>query len=177
MRKAMLVAAVGVLALLAGCGTTTTSNKPIKPTGGAAKPSVATVGDTLSITGNDNKLEVTLQATKRAAPVTVYGTQMSPAAFAVELRVKNVSGKVYDDSITNCVTVIDSKNESHDAEMTEVTKNGGPVPGQLDSVKISAGDVRSGWVFFAMKPTQKPRMLQFTADSGFGPEVGEWSLK
>ena len=49
--------------------------------------------------------------------------------------------------------------------------------GSLDSVKISPGDVRSGWVYFAMKPSAKPRMLQFTADSGFGPEVGEWSLE
>ena len=49
--------------------------------------------------------------------------------------------------------------------------------GLLAAVKIAPGDKRSGWVFFALKRRQQPRLLQFTADSGFGREVGEWSLK
>jgi hypothetical protein len=172
-----LLAAIILSVLATSCGTTTTKNKPVKPIRSKAAPSIARVGDTLAIAGTDSKLEVTLLATKRVAALTLYGTQVSPPAYGVQLRIKNLGSKVYDDSIrNNCVTLIDRKNESHGG-VTEYDRNMNELAGSLDSVKISPGDVRSGWVYFAMKPSAKPRMLQFTADSGFGPEVGEWSLE
>jgi uncharacterized lipoprotein YajG len=178
MRRILVgILAVVILAIVVGCGTETTSTQPVKPADTKASPSKAVVGDTLSIAGNEAKLEVTLLKTKRGPAVKAYGTQMSPAAFAVMLRIKNTGTKVYDDSVSNCAVLVDVKDQTHNAEFSMMDKSGNLIAGMLESVKISSGDQRSGWVFFAMKPSQKPRTLQYTAESGFGPEVGEWSLK
>ena len=177
MRKiTVLFAAAAMMILVTSCGTTTVTNKPVK--GGTAAPKVgkAKVGDTLSIAGNDSKLEVTLVATKRLAPLSQYGMQIHPAEYGVELRVRCVSGKVYDDSITNCVALIDRQDESHDPDFDVQGPSDGALAGQLDSVKIAPGDVRAGWIYFPIKPSVKPRILQFTANSGFADQVGEWSL-
>jgi uncharacterized protein YceK len=164
------------LVIVVGCGTVSTSTKPVKPDNTKAKASQAGVGDTLQIAGNDSKLAVTLSHTKRLPAASMYGTQVHPALYAVELTVKNLGGKVYDDSVTNCVTLVDTKDQGHDADFAVSDANGNMLAGQLDTVKIAPGDKRSGWVFFDLKAKQTPRTLQFTADSGFGPVVGEWSL-
>lgn len=180
MRKVLLTAfAVFMVAIVIGCGTTTSDSEPVAPSSEepAAEEQAAGIGDTLSIAGNEAKLEVTLVKTKRVKAVKLYGSEMSPAAYAVQMTIKNVGDTVYDDSVSNCAVLIDTKDQSHNAEFGMVTKSGDPVPGMLESVKIAPGDKRSGWVFFAMKPSQKARTLQYTAESGFGPEVGEWSLQ
>lgn len=176
---AIVMAAIAVSLAVVACGTETTTSEPVTPDDGGTTPAKAKagVGDTLSIAGNDSKLEVTLLKTKRVAAVKVYGTEMSPTAYGVQLRIKNVGDKVYDDSVSNCAVLVDKKDQTHNAEFMMVDKGGDTLSGMLESVKISPGDQRSGWVYFGMKPSQRPRTLQYTAESGFGPEVGEWSLR
>lgn len=156
---------------------TTTGMSPA-PTYPTAQPTpVAGIGDTLLVTGNVSKLEVTLLKTKRVAPTVSYGTEFSPAAFGVLLIIKNMGQAVYDDVIGGSVLLIDTKDQTHDVGAVMVDKHGVTLEGQLQWVKIAPGDKRRGWVYFAMKPSQKARTLQFMSDSGYGPEVGEWSLR
>ena len=181
-RILLIVAALAALAFVAGCGTTTSDDTPVapsseQPASDQSADQKAGVGDTLAIAGNDSQLEVTVLKTKRVPAVTMYGSEMSPAALGVQMTIKNVGSTVYDDSVSNCAVLIDAKDQSHNVYFGMVTKSGDPVSGVLESVKISPGDKRTGWVFFDMTKKQKPRTLQFTAESGFGPEVGEWSLQ
>ena len=136
------------------------------------------MGDTLNVNGNGgDKLAVTLVGTKRMPAAKAYGTVLHPALYGVNLTVKNLGTSVYDDSITNCVTVVDAKDQSHSTEFEVSGASGAPINGLLDSVKIAPGDKRSGWVFVDMPKKTAPRTLQFTADSGMGPQVGEWTLR
>lgn len=45
------------------------------------------------------------------------------------------------------------------------------------SVTAAAGDTRLGWITFEIPDTSRPSRLQFTLDSGFGPETGGWRLE
>jgi hypothetical protein len=47
---------------------------------------------------------------------------------------------------------------------------------ELGSPKIQPGDQRLGWITFEVPLRARLRMFQFTLNSGFGPETGEWTL-
>ncbi len=187
MTRKLLLVAVLLVALIfaASCGTTTSVDTPTTPSDESQEaagdeapgPAKAGMGDTLSIAGAETNLEVTLSGSKRVKAVKSYGMEMSPAAYGVKLTIKNVGDVLYEDSVLNCAVLIDAKDQSHDAYIGMVSKSGSPMSGLLDNVKIAPGDKRSGWLFYEMTPKEKPRKLQFTADSGFGPQVGEWLLK
>ncbi len=176
-----LLAVLGVLVLAAGCGTTSSVDEPVTPSDDGSEASAegakAGIGDTLKVAGMDTTLEITLSDSKRVKAVTSYGMEMSPAAYGVKLTIKNIGDALYDDSVLNCAALVDAKDETHEPYIGMSEKSGKPMKGLLDSIKVGPGDKRTGWVFFEMTRKQKPRQLQFTADSGFGPEVGEWILK
>lgn len=166
--------------LVKGAPSTPTSSptpgETVTPTP-AETAAKAGVGDTLNIAGNDAELQVTLTKTKQLPAASLYGTTMHPALFGVQLTIKDSGKTVYDDSIYNCVALVDAEDQSHNAEFAVTDERGNVLSDLLESLKIVPGDKRSGWMYFALKPEQKPRTLQFTADSGLGPEVGEWSLR
>ncbi len=182
MRAKIIVLVVALAALLmiaAGCGTTSSKTEPSNDEGakGSAAPPSATVGSTLQLKGIDEEITVKLVATKRLPAASAYGEEMHPALYGVKLTVTNIGENVYDDSISNCVVLIDAKDQSHNPESCVADANMNILPGQLESVKIRTGDKRTGWVFFPLKKTEKPRAFQFTPSSGCGEEVGEWLLK
>ena len=168
-------AAVLLLALLlAGCGTESAKTTPAAS--GSASPSLATVGDTLTVRGTDRSLAVTLVSTMRM-PSYRLDSLRQPALFGAKLTVKNLGTTVYQDSIILCTTLVDGKDQTLHPEVAVFAKNGGPPPTMLANVNISPGDKRSGWVFFVLPIKQKPRLLQFCGNGGGGPEVGEWVLR
>jgi hypothetical protein len=116
-----------------------------------------------------------LQA-KRLPAVNADGGQAQPALYGVFVVVKNVGDGVYSDSIPACCVLIDNSNVSHEAKFPVIGVNGQRLSGLLDSVVINPGEASSGWVYFALAPQQHVRMLQFTADSGDGPQSGQWSV-
>ena len=65
------------------------------PTATASAPSgEAGVGDPLASAGNDSKLETTLTKTKRLPAASVYGIDIHPALYGVQLAIKNVGQTV-----------------------------------------------------------------------------------
>ena len=179
MRRAMLIAVVAVIGILGltACGTETAKTDPVKPGADAAKAAKAGIGDTLELKDAQAQLQVTVTKTKRVPAYSEYGMQLHPALYAVQITVKNLGETVYDDSISNCIALIDAKDQSHNAEFAVSGPGGNELPGMIESVKIRPGDRRSGWVFFALGEKEKPRAFQFTPESGMGEQVGEWSLR
>jgi hypothetical protein len=180
MRKATLIAALAVIGILGltACGTETAKTDPVKSPGtSGAQAAKAGIGDTLELKDSMAQLQVTVTAAKRLPALSAYGTQVHPALYGVQITVKNLGSKVYDDSVTNGVALIDAKDQSHDPEFMVSDANGNELPGQIDQVKIRPGDRRSGWVFFALGKKLKARSFQLTPSSGFGEQVGEWSLR
>lgn len=179
MRRTLLIVVVAVIGILGltACGTVTAKTDPVKPGKDAAKAAKAGIGDTLELKDAQAQLQVTVTKTKRVPAYSEYGMQLHPALYAVQISVKNLGDKVYDDSISNCIALIDVKDQNHDAEIAVSGPGGNPMSGMIESVKIRHGDRRSGWVFFALGKKQKASAFQFTPESGMGEEVGEWSLR
>ena len=91
----------------------------------------------------------------------------------VQMTVRNVGSAPYDDSLGNGSTLI-TKGDGQ-ADSTIVSE--GPCDSSFSSdVKIAPGDTRSGCIPFEVPSGARLRGFQFTPDSGFAGETGEWRV-
>lgn len=90
----------------------------------------------------------------------------------VDLRLTNVSDTQYDDSPSNGSTLILDDDTQADATIT----TGGSCDLSVD-VKIAPGDSRRVCIPFEVSSKRHAKTFQFTLDSGFGDQAGEWSLR
>ena len=139
-----------------------------------------TIGDTLTVEGWDHvvKAEVTLKDTQRISEAENDGYEIHPALFGVLVTVRNAGEGLYDDNSVRSFVLIDDQDVSRNAGY--YSDELGDLFDPLEEWRIGPGDQRTGWVYFELKPQRKPRLVQFTADSGNeGPDmnVGEWSLQ
>lgn len=147
---------------------------PASTTAAAAKP--AKVGDSIALTGmrNDEKLNVTL--VKFADPATVTDQFMQADAgkryVAVQIRIVNTASTVYSDSPTNGAKLVDAKGQQYDLTFID-TSLGQNFSG---SVKLAPGGTALGVMEFEMPTAEKPVTFQFTLDSGFADQTGQWQL-
>jgi len=135
----------------------------------------ATVGDTISLHGGlDEDLEIAVTVVSVADPAKA-GRFLAPEKgsryVALEIRLDNTGIADYDDSPTNGAVLIDEGDHQYS------TWIGSGVEPTLDgSVRLAPGDQRVGFIVFQVPKTETPRAFQFTLESGFGPETGEWTL-
>jgi hypothetical protein len=133
------------------------------------------VGDTLTLSGNGGEsLAVTVDGVMDPLVVGSYDQADSGQRFVgVQITLKNVGSSVYSDSPSNGATLLSDRNEQ--AQRQIVT--GGPCGnGFQSSVNIAPGDTQQGCLPFEMPSGQNPHTFQFTLDSGFANQTGQWSL-
>jgi hypothetical protein len=133
----------------------------------------AGVGDAITLAGQDSGSEMRVKVLQVIYPATPSDQYDSPSTGhvygAVRIRLTNVGTVAYNDSPSNGAAIIDSKDQQYDSTY------GGLEPA-LHSLIIGAGDSRVGFISFEVPEGTKLRTFQFTLDSGFGPETGEWNL-
>lgn len=88
---------------------------------------------------------------------------------AVQLRLTNVGTLNYDDSPSNGAALIDVEGQQYTSAFFD-SAEGAP----LGSPKIAVGAMRLGFITFEVPKSVDLALFQFTLDSGFGPETGEW---
>jgi hypothetical protein len=139
----------------------------------STEDALASVGDAIVLRGNDENLVVRVKVLSVRDPAPSANEFFGPAQgkrwVAFRVRLVNVGDLVYDDSPSNGVRVVDTADQ-------EYTTTIGGVEPQLGSTTIRPGDARVGWLTFEVPKGTKLRLFQFTLDSGFGPETGEWNL-
>lgn len=169
MRKSIVIAAVlaAVSFVAVACGSES----------GTTTPARSGVGDTLSIAGNASMLEVTLEETRWLPAEESGGVQVRPALFGAKLAIGNVAGSFYDDAISLCAVLVDSSGRAHNVAWELVDYKDDTFADVLEAVRIPAGGERAGWVYFALEPEAEPATLRYTAEAGFGPETGVWTLE
>ncbi len=190
MRKGLCVLLVALP--LAGCGGATktivqTVEVPAETTATTAEPTVeeepapepepepatAGVGDVLTLTGMDDvQLKVKLVGIVDPVP----GGEFDEAEgrfVGVKLKFTNVGDAAYDDAPANGATLITRGDEQIDmALMTE-----GECSGSFaSSVKLAPGASRVGCIPFDVPAGKRLKTFQFTLDSGFADETGEWTI-
>ena len=179
--------AIGCVALLSGCGSqtvvktvTTTKTAPSPTTQNSTEASAgsahkAKVGDTLTLPGNTGEsLAVTVNGVIDPLPQSEFDTPEPGSRFVgIEITLKNVGSKAYSDSPSNGATLLSTTNEQ--ANSTLVAS--GPCGSSFaSSVKIAPGDLQRGCIPFQLPQAQQPGTFQFTLNSGFADQTGQWSL-
>ncbi len=183
------VLGLAVATALTACGPTgqSVSSKPDHATHAAAqhaasKPkasprAAATVGDTITLKGQTGEtIAVTL--TKWTDPVKSGNEYIGPDTgkrwAAAQFSLKNVGDVTYSDSPSNGVQAVDPSGERFDATIADSITAG---PLMSDELKLAAGDKALGWIVVEVPKQAKVSKIQFTLDSGFGDQTGEWLVK
>jgi uncharacterized protein DUF4352 len=142
----------------------------------SGSPQQATIGGTLTLTGND----------RESMAVIVDGVmdplQVGPDDQAdpwqrfvgIQITLKNVGLVADSDSPSNGATLLSNTNEQAQGQIV----SGGPCGNDFQSsANIAPGDTQQGCIPFEMQNGQTPTTFQFTLNSGFADQTGQWSLK
>lgn len=154
--------------------TTTEEEAAAEAQEGSSSSGSASVGDPITLHGSDSGLEVrvTVQDVIDPAPFEQYfGPGRGKKLVAVKLSLANTGTEVYNDSPSNGAAIIDRQDRGYTTALLPTTA----CP-DLGSPTIRPNDRRVGCITFEVPKRAKLRAFQFTLDSGFGPETGEWQL-
>lgn len=181
MKKIAILPAMLAFALTACTPTEVTSSPDGKDTKAAGQPksnaAAAKVGDTISLKSNQSGLKIAVTVVKISSSARGKDEFNQPQPgqrfVAVQIALKNIGSVAYDDSPSNGAKLIDAEDQQYDAGLEEVAL------GQSigSSVKLAPGSTRKGYLVFSVPKKAKIAKFQFTLDSGFGPQSGEWLLK
>ena len=188
-RIAAVLLSTSLIALGAtACGletdTVSTTAKADSASGGSnskaapkKKKSSARVGDTVSLKGMESgsKADVTVvKFVNRAVGADEFSQPESGKRFvAVQLKIKNIGSKAYSDSPSNGAKVVDTEGQGFDADISD-TKAG---PSFSADVNVAPGGTAKGFITFQVPKNAKIDKVQFTMDSGFADQTGQWNVR
>ncbi|MFE3657262.1 DUF4352 domain-containing protein [Streptomyces sp. NPDC059165] len=188
-RTAMAATAATILLTLTGCLSTpevTTEPKPADSASAAptddktpavAEPREAKVGDTITVKGmqDGEQLEVTVK--KIVDPAKPADEFFSPEDgkrwIGVQFQLVNTGSKPYDDSPSNGVQIADTEGQRFGTVFGEI-KSG---PSMAASVTLPPGEKALGWIVLELPKASKAATVQFSMNSGFSNQTGQWKLQ
>ena len=182
MKKGMAFLVALLMMGAVACGDVTITDEPDDPgrsesgdSSGQSEEKSASVGDSITLAGNEDGLEMKVTVMTVQDPAKNLADFSSPRKASrfvgVQLKLENVGDTPYADAPTNSATLIDASGQGHNATFatlnTEFNSN----------LRIQPGANQVGFVPFELPKKSKLATFQFTLDSGFGPETGEWTLR
>jgi hypothetical protein len=179
-----LVVVIIVITMAASGGNhtvNTTGNSTTPTTGTGAGQSAkttakATVGSSITLAGNTSGEQMAVTVTKvitDANPDTDFDS--APAGdrlYAVQFRLADTGSAAYSDSPSNGATVVDSAGQSYQSGV-ETVAGCQSFPGMENIAPDASG---LGCIVFEVPKSAKIAEVQFTLDSGFGPQTGQWDV-
>ncbi|MEI5097660.1 DUF4352 domain-containing protein [Streptomyces sp. PmtG] len=143
----------------------------------AVAPSDASIGSPLSLTGNESGEHLDVTVVKVVDPARASNQYVTPGAghrfVAVQFRLKNTGEAPYKDSPGNGAELVDGDGQRFSASFYAPITAGPAFPG---SVSVAPGDTALGYVTFELPVAARPVTVQFSMNSGFSDDVGEWDL-
>ncbi|MFJ2305557.1 DUF4352 domain-containing protein [Streptomyces sp. NPDC087787] len=187
---ALVAVAVGALTISACDTGSTVVDKPkdhaaAKADGGkdgkdakkGKSSEAAKVGDTLTLKGFEKGSQLDVTVVKIADPGKPADEFTEPDAgkrfVGVQFQLVNTGKAVYSDSPSNGAQVADSEGQQFDSTFADITAG----PSMSSSLKLKPGAKGLGWIVFEVPKGSKLDAVQFTMDSGFADQTGEWKLK
>lgn len=155
----------------------TANQRQPAPTTSASRPGPrwANTGSTLILHGQSGEvMAVTVDAVMDPLPVGSFDQADAGQRFVgVQITLHNVGSISYSDSPANGATLLSNVNEQATSEIV----SGGPCGNNFSaSANIAPGGTQQGCLPFEMPDGQTPGMFQFTLNSGFANQTGQWSL-
>ncbi|GAA4495945.1 hypothetical protein GCM10023191_037240 [Actinoallomurus oryzae] len=176
-----LVLAAGFAVLVGGCGSAAETAKNPQPSDSRPRVRRVDVGDAVVLTGvNGTSGTGTLRMAVKVK--NVVSTAIGRGAFekprkgerfaAVRFVFKNMGAAPYHDSPTFGAKVIDSAGHGYDP--TVATVSAGPAFPRVMS--LTQGQVRSGYIVFAVPRAAKIVSVRYALNAGYAPDLGEWRV-
>ncbi|MGV9245950.1 DUF4352 domain-containing protein [Streptomyces sp. NPDC003710] len=191
---AVTVAAIGTLTITACSSGSTVVDRPkakASTTGkGTAKgapkdkaketstaPQAAKVGDTIALKGTDEGSKLDVTVIKVADPAKSSDEFMTPNPgkryVGVQFKLVNTGTAAYSDSPSNGVQIVDGQGQQFESAFADITAG----PSMSSDVRLKPGAKTLGWIVFEVPKGSKAATVQFTMDSGFAEQTGEWKLQ
>lgn len=179
--------AIGTLSLTAcnGDATVTDKAKPKAPAATSSKPKdaetsaapdVAKTGDTIALKGSEDGSKLDVTVVKVVDPAKAGDEFTEPESgnrfVGVQFQLVNTGTKAYSDSPANGAQITDSDGQQFQPTFADITAG----PSMSSDVRLKPGAKALGWITFEVPKGIKPATVQFTMESGFADQTGEWKL-
>jgi hypothetical protein len=170
---AVVIVVIAVAANGAGHTVATTGTSG----GGKAAPKTAVVGSAITLAGDGSGEQMSVTVVKvipDAAPADQFSA--APAGdrlYAVQLRLRDTGSAAYSDAPDNSAVIVDSSGQSYQSALDDAA--GCQSFGGTEN--IAPGSAGLGCVVFEVPKSAAITAVQFTLDSGFGPQTGQWAVK
>jgi hypothetical protein len=176
MAAAAIVCVLGLMTMGAdSCSTETKNTADPNGGGGGGHPKRARLGDSITLEGNDSKIKVTVLGVTDPLSVGSFDepSQRNSRFLGVEIELRNVGSTTYSDSPSNGAKIV---TDTHEQADPTIVSEGDCSGGFAYDAIVSPGSILKGCIPFEVKNGQLPKTFQFSLDSGFGPQSGEWRL-
>ncbi|MDH6229256.1 DUF4352 domain-containing protein [Streptomyces sp. MJP52] len=147
---------------------------PHTPARSSPSPTDAEVGDTVHLTGMKEGEKLAVTVVKVVDPATGEGTAPGTGEryVAVQFRLHNTGSQQYRDAPVNSAKVVDDQGQEFSSWIAETTAG----PGFTGTTTLSVGDTALGHVTFKVPEESRITEIQFTMNSGFADDTGEWRV-
>jgi hypothetical protein len=183
-RGALIVAgtfaaiAIGGAVAAAHHSDTETPQVNVTPFSAPSKSAKTPIGSAIVLTGNSAGEKVAVTVVKvfaHARPASDFDTaQQGDRLYAVQFRLENTGSVAYTDAPSNGAVVVDSSGQSHQASVLSNVADCASLPA---ADHITAGDSGLGCIVFSVPAAARITLVEFTLDSGFGPQTGQWEVR
>jgi hypothetical protein len=154
-------------------GAASTTSSPSK----AAAAQTAKVGSVITLAGIDSGEQVAVTVVKvfrDAQSASDFDTpQSGDRLYAVQFRLDDTGSAAYSDSPSNGAEVVDAKGQSYQSSLDNAAECQS-FPG---TENIAAGSSGLGCIVFEVPVKAVITKVQFTLDSGMGPQTGQWDVR
>jgi len=157
---------------------TPAASSPAASTGtaAAAPAKTAGIGSAITLAGDSSGEQMTVTVVKVIASAGENdGLGLAPAGdrlYAVQFRLADSGSAAYSDAPSNGAAVVDSAGQSYQSGLETV--NG--CTSFPATENIAAGASGLGCIVFEVPESAKIVAVQFTLDSGMGPQTGQWNV-
>jgi hypothetical protein len=164
-----------------GTATSSTATSGTGTSGQAAAAQgaeTARIGSAITLSGIDSGEQMGVTVTKvisHASPGDEFTS--APAGdrlYAVQFRLDDTGSAAYSDSPSNGAEVVDSSGQSYEASIADTASGCTSFPG---TENIAPGASGLGCIVFEVPKAAKITGVQFTLDSGMGPQTGQWEVR
>jgi hypothetical protein len=176
----VIIVAAAISSKGGGHGVTTAGTTPAasaRATAAAAhKSAPAGIGSAIVLAGNSSGEQMTVTVAKvwaHAEPASQFdGADAGDRLYAVQFRLADTGSIAYSDSPSNGAVVVDSAGQSYQSSFNNAAECDS-FPG---TENIAVGASGLGCIVFEVPVKAKITEVQFTIDSGMGPQTGQWNV-
>jgi hypothetical protein len=179
--RKILGGAVGIIGVIIAVVVAANSGHTVSTTGTAATgggaPKAARIGSAITLAGDSNGEQMSVTVVKvitTAAPGDEFsGAPAGDRLYAVQFRLRDTGSAAYSDAPDNSATAVDSVGQSYQAAIDDAAG----CQSFAATENIAPGSSGLGCVVFEVPKAARIVSVQFTLDSGMGPQTGQWDVK